>query len=894
PVTGGCTDVVWEADVKKTLPNSELCNQAYVSRNLGPVFDICDARGGSLGCTSPPNDVGSENQTCIFANVTAEIHATKKVIGTSGGSDPDVFEAGDTVTYELCLDNQGNSVLVLVEVKDFLPLDQFNQPLFYAAAPDDCASNFTQTPDVGATTYENCADAPPHILIAASTVDDFWLYPQDDPDGVSSVCFTYDVVSQTGLPHQTLFCNRAEITWQGRVNPVLIPEVCEQIVDGPYFGGSTKAVDDQNPIQGSSITYTINAYNIGTQAANGIVIEDQLDAGCLDLTGFDPATDLTFSPVPNSWTAYMVGNLLHIEIDDQIASKTGVDITFTLPLPAGATGRCCNTAEISSPPGPNPELLLTNTIDPNPLETDETLTCFDIGGAAALQASKTVNPTGDVMQGETLSYTVTIQNTGSQNATNVDIFDTLDDCLDCSTFVDDPAPPVLTADCVSRTIGLTGQTIPGNGGSLTLAYSIDVDQSARLWPPCCNEARISYWRTPGDPASQEVIDSDRVCTNVLPIPIPDFTFYKDVDDLSYPRIASQGTGIVYVFTVVNTGTMNASITIEDTFETCLDISNFDPTTSVTVFPGTADDVRLNGRDLEIDLTLPYGGEAQYIYLNDISIDAAAPPGDCINQASFDFGGQTWLSDDPADPTGIEPTIINIVRLDFTKDVGNISFPRSAMRGDPVVYVLTIDNLDGLDGAISIRDRFADCLDYSGFDPALSVTAVPGPLTDVRLGGFGGNRLTIELDLESSVPQQVITLTDLAIDMSAPIGDTCDNQASLTFGSSSWDSNDPGEDPPYDDPTDIMVVDQPVERLRRQGTQDPCPLAGRPSDMATIFAPSPTTVTGGPLPWEFQNDLPAPPVSESCLIFYQSDEVACIAVIRGTSDPQNHVTLDLCP
>ena len=156
-------------------------------------------------------------------------------------------------------------------------------------------------------------------------------------------------------------------------------------------------------VAGQTLTYTLTFRNDGNQAATGVTLTDTLPAN----TSFVSASD----------GGVLAGNVVTWNIGSVPVGPTitrTVTVQVNDPLPAGVTS-IINTATVTDDGG--------NGADPTPANNTDT----DIDSLATtpdLVVTKTDGVTS-ASPGDTLTYTVTISNAGTQDATGVIVTDTL-------------------------------------------------------------------------------------------------------------------------------------------------------------------------------------------------------------------------------------------------------------------------------------------------------------------------------------------------------------------------------------------------------------------------------------------------------------------------------------
>ena len=271
------------------------------------------------------------------------------------------------------------------------------------------------------------------------------------------------------------------------------------ITQGPDFTVS-KQVDKAVVNTPSLLTYTIDIKNTGNQTLTGVALVDNLPDGSLGtLTG--PATDAGIAnalDVGEIWTYTGTYSATQSDIDTGALLTNEVSVT-AVEMP-GVTRQDDATTSIELAP----QLLVTKTVD-----------------------------TQEIAQPTTLTYSISIENTGNATLTNVTPIDTLPD-----------GSNAVLVGPISDT-GIIGSLDVGEVWEYTTTYDAsqaDIDASVAL----VNTIAVST-----DETLTEIF-TDTATTNIATAPA--FTVAKAVDTstLSAPGLLN------YVITIENSGNVSLS------------------------------------------------------------------------------------------------------------------------------------------------------------------------------------------------------------------------------------------------------------------------------------------------------------------------------------------------
>jgi uncharacterized repeat protein (TIGR01451 family) len=215
----------------------------------------------------------------------------------------------------------------------------------------------------------------------------------------SSTVIRFQVQVDPATPVNTIITNRETTTFVGATtgdagsssSSVQTPSVPLQA-----DLALAKAVSNPTPNVGDIIAFTVTLTNQGPNGATGVTVRDQLPAGLTFVSA--SASQGTYNPATAIWS---VGNLAN-----------GAAATLTLQARVVAAGARTNTATVAT----------SDQTDSDPTNNQASATATP--QQADVQVTKTVsNPTPNV--GDTITFTITVNNTGPNAATNVAVTDSL-------------------------------------------------------------------------------------------------------------------------------------------------------------------------------------------------------------------------------------------------------------------------------------------------------------------------------------------------------------------------------------------------------------------------------------------------------------------------------------
>jgi len=312
---------------------------------------------------------------------------------------------------------------------------------------------------------------------------------------------------------------------------------------------------------GESLIYTITITNDGPSDATGIIVTDTLTAGL----AFSSSTDCSHSSGEVTCT---LSSLLNG------GSHT---FDFEVDVNPGARGSITNNATVTG-----------NEFDPvnNNSASTETI----VNAETNLSISKSANPSIAV-PGESLTYIVTITNSGPSNATGLVVTDTL--------------PSGVSFDSGSGCSDLGGGIVRctlsdlarNDSHSFTLNTSVDASVTQTLQ----NEVSATS-------SENSVAVSDTLLTGVNP------QTDLDITKTASPGAALPGDTITYILTVYNNGPSDATgIVVTDTLPASVTFQSVTPSAPTCLGTGTIvctlGDLAANGTPIEVTIEITVNEDA---------------------------------------------------------------------------------------------------------------------------------------------------------------------------------------------------------------------------------------------------------------------------------------------
>lgn len=696
---------------------------------------------GQLILTDDPATAAENDPTRLTLSAEVDITGagTRKVgVDVNGG----LVEPGDVIEYTVTVTNTG-AADASIFVDDLLP-----------EATEACTID---------------PRSQGNFICINGRVQGFATVP---PEGRIQLIYTVQIVDD--VANGTEIRNTATI--EAPIDPTQVAEVSAgalTVVSAPILDASTKTVTraDGTPLggqalPGETLRYTLTVPNTGNRPATAVQIADSL---AFDFDNVTPLDGGVFDAGANQIT-WNVGAV-------QVGAEAVVRFDATLPAVLADNTVIDNQGLVSAA-----ELGdAVPTDDPATAAVDDP-TRVVVRSQPRLLLTKSVDR-AVARPGEQVTYTFTVTNTGSTEALDVSITDTL--------------PGGVFGDI--RPVGgqVVGSTVTFDGTDsadlrqLPVGASATFEVAATLQPVLAprqveNQA-IGVARNTDDPVLSDDpgtdAPSDPTIFTVQSAPVLSLT--KAVEDLNGGD-PQPGDRVRYVLSVENTGDApTEGVVVTDPL----------PAELSDVVPGAGG--RLDGGALVFEVggdLIP--GEAPSIFTFEATIAEGTPQGTQVsNQGTAAAGDISALSDDPATPAAGDPTVLVVVsRPDLSTSLKRVEPVGTVVAGQPVTYTLEV-----------VNSGTAPATDVVVRDPLSALLGNPVAQGGQVVGGEA--RWTIDrLEAGASVE---FTLTGLA---PRPIADgtLLPNQAFLSAAELPDEvaTDDPTTEAP-DDPTVIIIEARPV-------------------------------------------------------------------------------------
>ena len=486
------------AEVKGT---GTISNSAEVSSS---DQDDPDSTPGNGDPTE--DDQASVVVTVPAINPAMDLTKTSDVTGDA--------QPGDQVTYTIEVENTGDVTLDDVAVLDPLP--------------DNTQWISTSVEVPGPSTF---AGGPPPNLVSGQTLD---------PSDVMTVTLVVQLDDPV-LPGTTDVINSVSAT--SDLVPLVTDSVSDPVDPGEADISLTKTVNDRTPNVGDTVVFTIIVDNNGPDDADLVEVADVLPTGYSNISSISGGGTLIGSTI--TWG---IGT---------VAAGSSAELTFEADVdpPTGTPSEYRNIAQVVAASQLDPDSEPSND-DGDQSEDDEDAESI-VPQQADLSLEKAIDASAPDV-GDTVTFTVTVSNTGPDDATNVAVSDVLPSGYSNISNVSSGG------SATGYVITWSGLTIPAMG-SAALAFDAVVEVPAGSIGEYTNVAQVTSSdqydpdSSPGnDDGDQSEDDEDR-STPSAPL-VADLSLSKTVSSPT-PNV---GDVVTFTIAVTNAGSDGATgVAVED-------------------------------------------------------------------------------------------------------------------------------------------------------------------------------------------------------------------------------------------------------------------------------------------------------------------------------------------
>jgi fimbrial isopeptide formation D2 family protein/uncharacterized repeat protein (TIGR01451 family) len=482
-------------------------------------------------------------------------------------------------------------------------------------------------------------------------------------------------------------------------DPDCFVEIPQPLIEGVK---TSDAAGEAEP--GETVAYEFTVTNVGPGAANNAVVWDDL-SGVLDDASFN-ITSLTLDPAGQGQVSFDAANerlVWNGPLDAAGDPLDSVTITYTVTVnEADDMGDGIMQNALLMTGCPNPPIF---DIDDPDFDPD----CVEIVEVPAWTVDKSSDALDPVVPGQTINYTITVENTGGVDLAAADVLveDDLTGVLDDAVYNGDATAATGTVSYSQPLLTWNGPLTAGQ--TATLTYSVTVNDATEL-----GDGQLLNAVTGGDCPDPAITDPqspdfDPDCVNILDVEA--WTAVKTSDAVGN---VEPGDTVSYTITVENTGNVALTAVNVDDLTEVLDDASYDGNADDVGHPGTFDftspTLTWSG-DLAVDetVTLTYS-----VTVNDATdlgdgqlVNAITGPTNCPDPAITD-----------PDDTNFDPDCVNILDVEAWSAVKTSDAAGNVEPGDTVNYTITVENTGNVDllaADVVVEDDLTEVLDDASYD-----------------------------------------------------------------------------------------------------------------------------------------------------------------------------------
>ncbi len=639
---------------------SETLQLTAIVNATGNYLNIAEVSAASLPDpdSAPNNGVTTEDDYAEVSTVPVLQSSDLSLTKTINNATPLV---GSQVTFEVIVTNNGPQNNTGVQVTDLLP-NGYTYSSF-------TVSTGTYNPTTGIWNVGNLINGKSETLQITATVN------------LTGNYLNIAEITAAGLPDPDSTTNNGVTTEDDYASAVTIP------INQAANLSLTKTVNNPTPLIGSLVNFEIVITNSGPQNVTNAEVTDLLPSG-YTYNSFT-ATKGTFNNNTGKWT---IGSLLN-----------GDSQTLQITAAVNPTGNYTNIAEVTASSLPDPNSTPNNgipteddyaeaTVTPSQALADLSITKAIVGG--------NLSP----IFGATITFEITVKNSGPQNATGIKVIDLLPSGYEYIIYSS-------TAGQYFDTTGIWDiGTIP-NGGSESLLISAKVNTAGNYQNIA--EVYTSNELDPDSTPNNNITGEDDISSLLLsPVPaVTDLSIEKNVINNNLtPDVGSQ---ISFSITVTNSGpSISTGVTVKDIIPSGYEYIFYNSTsgsydrnsgiwTPGTILPGNSHTLLIN-----VFVKSPTGTANEY--LNTAEIMTA----DQFDPDSTPGNGVT--TEDDYDSISVTPVIVT-ADLSISKTALNQDAVHNV--GSTVIFTVTVTNNGPADASgVVVKDLLPPGFTYVTSSP----------------------------------------------------------------------------------------------------------------------------------------------------------------------------------
>ena len=746
--------------------------------NNGDVTDISDDGDDTDGNTE-------DDPTLVQTAVASSINVTKTVTVIENGDG--LLGLGDTVVYTIRVKNTGSASITGVTLEDtFTDINENTLSLTTPVAFD--FGNLGSSEGnllVGETAHYTATFVLDQSIIDIGGLINQVLATGSSPTGtqVSDVSDDGDDTDGNTEDDPTLLI----------VNPNPIIETTK-----------TASINDNGDGElglGDTIEYTITVENLGNVTLSGLTLEDTLT------DGQDNTLTLTSGPSFESSTMNSLAG------DLQVGEMVTYLATYVIDQAAVDSGQVMNTvfSTASTPNGTDDVTDRSDDGDDTDGETEDDETVTLIPQSPSIEVTKTAiitdnNDDGENNAGDLINYTITVENTGLVNLTNLALTDTLLDGNSVGltlttepTFsnasLGSPQGSIAAGEVVTYLATYTIEQAVSNTGLISNSVTAIASSPG-------NNGDVTDISDDGDDTDGNTEDDPTLVQTSVASSInvtKTVTVIENGDGL-----LGLGDTVVYTIRVKNTGSASITgVTLEDTF-TDINENTLSLTTPVAFDfgnLGSSEGNLLVGETAHYTATfvldqsiIDIGG-----LINQVLATGSSPTGTQVSDVSDDGDDTDGNTED--DPTLLIVNPNPIIETTKTASINDNGDGELGL-GDTIEYTITVENLGNVTlSGLTLEDTLTD-----GQDNTLTLTSGPSFESSTM------NSLAGDLQVGEMVTYLATYVIDQAAVDSGQVMNTVFSTASTPNGTDDvTDRSDDGDDTDgetEDDETVTLIPQSP--------------------------------------------------------------------------------------